>query len=398
MYYNRVLSTEEALYVSRAQQKIAELTVALTEEYSRNDIDDYKAQLSIELQFSIEVLKSSTLDWTADEIGSMIDYYTIQGKLVTFGFVGLEYTPIGGGGTPGSAVYATIGQVNLVEQESITRDATLQGALDAEIVSRIAGDAALQAQINLLGVGGALTVEIISQVNLGAIYIGQVFPVGTTLQSIWTLALTQPGKITAGTFTFDSFTPEVEVGTTITISQFTWTKTGTPTNIKINDSEGVLVNKVVTGSSYTPPVPLTYPITASGPITWTISADAMDPITITSSAWSKSYYGKESTANDNAVTVTEAKILAGTSDLQDTTEQVSLLVDTTAGEQGFIAVAKTQTGGDYTKWKEIGANASIIAMGDFIRPPVDVIVSGVTYSVYRWGYRSPLASTLILYR
>jgi len=96
--------------------------------------------------------------------------------------------------------------------------------------------------------------------------------------------------------------------------------------------------------------------------------------------------------------VTEAKILAGTSLLGDTSSEVTRAVNTTNGEQGFIAVPKIQTAGDYTQWNESGANESTIATGDFIRPPVDVAVNGITYSVYRWGYRSPLVSNLTLHR
>jgi hypothetical protein len=398
MYYDRVLSTAEALYVSRAKQKIAELTVALVEEYSRNDIDDYKVQLSIELQLSIEVLESSTLTWTADEIQGMTDYYSIEGNLVSFGFVGLEYTPVAGGGTPGVGVYATIPQLNAVEQASIDEDIVISDNLIAEIADRIAGDSTLQDQLDLLGAGGALTVEITSQVSLGSIYIGQVFPIGTLLQDIWDLALTASGTVDLSTFTFDSYVPAAEVGSTLTITQFTWETTGVPAGMTITDSEGVLIAQAVTGNSYTPAVPLEYPLSVYGPITWTLSATNMEDIVITVNVWDKSYYNKESTADDTAVTVTQAKILARVSDFQDTTEQVTMNVDTTAGQQGFIAVPKIQTAGDYTKWVEFGANSSIIAVGDFIRPPVDVLVNGIIYSVYRWGYRSPLVSTLTLYR
>ena len=50
MYYDRVLSADEALYVSRAQQRIAALSTKMAEEALRNDVDDYDAQLMVELQ------------------------------------------------------------------------------------------------------------------------------------------------------------------------------------------------------------------------------------------------------------------------------------------------------------------------------------------------------------
>jgi hypothetical protein len=395
MYYDRIPSTEEALYISRAQQKIAELTAALTEEYSRNDIDEYKPQLCIELQYSIEVLTSTDLTWSEDEIGMMIGYYTIQAGLSSYGYIEINYASIGGGGA-GSEVWATIPQLTAVDEASVARDDALQVALDAEIIARIAGDAALQAQIDLLGAGGALTIEITSQINLGAIIVGQVFPVGTLLQDIWVLALGTPAVITG--FTFDTYQAVVEAGVPLVISQFTWDIEGAPVNLKLTDSEGIISNQAVSGSSYTPGTPVNYPLAAPGRVTWTLTGDNIEPVTIEVDAWQPSFYGKEATANDNAVTVTEAKILAGTSYIQDTTSQVATTVDTGNTEQGFIAVPKIQTTGDYTKWKEYGANQSEIAVGDFIRPAVDVLVDGVTYSVYRWGYRSPIVSTLTLYR
>ena len=56
MYYDRILSTEEALFISRAQQRIAELSAALADESTRNDVDTYKVELIKELQYAIETL------------------------------------------------------------------------------------------------------------------------------------------------------------------------------------------------------------------------------------------------------------------------------------------------------------------------------------------------------
>lgn len=395
MHFDRVLSPEENIYVDRAQQKIAELGAALAEEYSRNDIDDYKAQLSRELQYSIEVLKSTNLSWTVDQIQEMMDYYTIQGQLNVYAFVGFHYAPISGGGSS-SVVYATIEQLNKVEQDSIDRDAALQAGLDQEILDRIAGDLSLQNQIDLLGVGGALTIEITSQVNLGAIYIGQVFPIGTPMEDIWVLALQV--AISVDNFTFDSYAAVNQVGVGFNIAQFTWDVVGVPTNMKLSDSEGIILNQPVSGNSYTPGAPVNYPLGSYGPITWTLTADNMDPVTISVDVWYLNYYRGEPAVDDTPVIVVEADILGGISQLGDTATEVTRLADTGNNEQGFIAVHKAQSGADYTKWRESGANQSNIASGDFINLQGDVIVNGQTYRVYRWGYRSPLNASLTLYR
>ena len=406
MYQDRVLTATEDLYISRAQQKIAELSALLTEEYSRNDVDEYKAQLIIELQFSIDVLKSTELNWTDAQIQMMMDFYTIQARLAVFAYVGINYIPVGGGGSPGAVVYATIGQLTAVQVASEDADVSLQADIDAEIQARIAGDAALQLLVDNLtnaGASGELSVEVISEVNLGSITIGQVFPIGTLLEDIWILALTRPAvtpnDFIIENFTFDSYTANLEVGGAgLDIAQFTWDALAAPINMKLSDSEGIIVNQAVSGSSYTPGSPVNYPLGTYGPITWTLTADNMEPVIISVDVSYVSYYGKEATASDAVVTVTEAKILAGTSLLGDTSSEVTRAVNTTNGEQGFIAVPKIQTAGDYTQWNESGANESTIATGDFIRPPVDVAVNGITYSVYRWGYRSPLVSNLTLHR
>jgi len=309
MYQDRVLTATEDLYISRAQQKIAELSALLTEEYSRNDVDEYKAQLIIELQFSIDVLKSTELNWTDAQIQMMMDFYTIQARLAVFAYVGINYIPVGGGGSPGAVVYATIGQLTAVQVASEDADVSLQADIDAEIQARIAGDAALQLLIDNLtnaGASGELSVEVISEVNLGSITIGQVFPIGTLLEDIWILALTRPAvtpnDFIIENFTFDSYTANLEVGGAgLDIAQFTWDALAAPINMKLSDSEGIIVNQAVSGSSYTPGSPVNYPLGTYGPITWTLTADNMEPVIISVDVSYVSYYGKEATASDAAL-------------------------------------------------------------------------------------------------
>jgi hypothetical protein len=397
MYYDRIPTDEEALYISRAQQKIASLTTDLAEEYSRNDIDEYKAQLCIELQYSVEVLLSTELTWTLDEIQMMIGYYTVEGALLTFGYVGVDYCPVYGQGTPGSEVWATVPALNLVEQNSIDYDAYLLSLIQGNAADIIEGDNILQLQIDNINIsGGTLTVEITAAVSVGGIYVGQVFPIGTPLQSLWIAALSLP--VSVDNFTFDTYAAAYEVGAGITISQFSWDLVGAPVNMKLSDSEGSLVNQAVSGSGYTPGAPIVYPINAIGPITWTLTADNMEPVELVVDVWYLNYYGKSTPVDDVPVTVSEAMILGSTSQLANTTQNVVRTPNTTFLDQGFIAVPKVQTNGDYTKWIESGANESLISTGDFIIPPVDVAVGGVTYSVYRWGYRSPITVSLKLYR
>lgn len=391
MYYERVLSSAEALYVSRAQQKIAELTVIMAEESSRNDVDDFNAELVTELEYSINALKSTDLAWTDDEIQMVMDYYTLQGELVVFAFRSIVFNPINS--VIDGYIWATVPQLREVETNSINYDAYLLSLIQQEIIDRGDGDDFLLNLINNFE-GGALTAELTASTTIGGIREGRVFPIGTSLEDIWIALLTQPATIT--NFTFDSYSETIEVGVNMAITEFTWDVEGTPENLTISDSKGLMVDVPVTGVSHS--ISLGYDWSVPETLTWTISGDNIDDVTITIERVYGSYYGKEATADDSAVNVTEAKILAGSKHLAVTSTSITKTTDTSAGEQGFIAVPKAQTVTSYTKWTVDNTNFSDILVGEFISPPVDVLVNGVTYEVYRWGYRSPLTKEITLHR
>ena len=593
MYYDRVLSSEEALYVSRAQQKIAELAATMAEQYQRNDVDEYLQELATELQYSVEVLKSTGLVWTADEIRMMMDYYSIQGDLVVIPFRSIVFDP-SYSDPSGGQIWATVPQLRAVEAASIAYDAYLLSLIQQAIIDSDAGDSNLQTQIDNLNItGGSTTVEIISDISIGGIIVGQVFPIGTNLEDIWIALLSTPASVI--NFTFDTFVPIVEVGDALVISQFTWGINGIPTDMVINDSDGQLVNQPVSGLSYAPAagapeqnlglwsevgdnavwetqevdivandiayptggysgdkfvttsvttinsthtvwqeitkaasaieytvsgyfradevdrimlrilggnfvdgnrggvykgfdltdgsllgigdgdfglfvfvaagsvdmgngwyrcwvkgisdsgtdisfnfgpyssgegnnvdgfhfrgmqintgdikdytettsVPidtpgvagLTYNFNTQETLTWTISGNNIEDVVIDVTAFYRSYYYKETAASDALVTPTEVKILAGTSKLVDTVDDVTFTADTGNSDQGVIAVPQTQTVTAYTKWFVDTTNFSFIP--DFIVGPVVVVVNGINYDVYQWGYRSPLVQDLKLHR
>jgi hypothetical protein len=349
-------------------------------------------QLITELQYSIEVLKSTSLDWTEDEIQMMMDYYTLQGDLIAFGFRAIVFDTLCI--TPHDQVWATVQQLNTVENNSTVYDAYLLQLITDLDIAYQAGDVNLQVQIdNILSGTNAITAELTTEVTVGGVYEGTVYPIGTLIETIIADILAQP--VVASNFTFDSFAEVIEVGVNLTITQFTWDMVGTPINLRIADSKGI--NDVaVTGGVHN--ISWGYNWSIAEDITWTLSADNMDDISVTVKRRSKTYYGKEATADDTLVTITEAKVLAGISTLQENSEEVTVTADTANSEQGFIAVHKAEHGADYTKWFVDNTNFSDILVGEFINPPVDVLVSGKTYRVYRWGYRSPLTNDIKLHR
>jgi hypothetical protein len=393
MYYDRVLSSEESLYVSRAQQRIAALSFKAAKDSTNNDLDEYNIQLIKELQYSIEVLRSTFLDWTSDDIRMMMDYYTLRGELVEFAFRSIVFNAPTISTGCCDETWATVPQLREVETNSQTYDAFLLSLINQEIIDRADYDAYI---LSLIGIssGGALLTELTADITLGGIIQGTVFPVGTLLETIWNQLLSETASIS--NFTFDSFTPVIEAGVNLSITEFTWDVQGSPTNLTISDSKGAMVDVAVTGTSHA--VSLGYNWSINETLTWTISGDNIEDVTITVERVYPSYYGKEVTATDDLVTVTEAKILAGTKYVIETADNAIITPNTSTTEQAFIAVPKAQTVTSYTKWYVDNTNFSDILVGEFITEPVDVIVSGITYEVYRWGYRSPLSNQITLSR
>ena len=395
MYYNRVLYPTEELYVSRAQQKVAQLTAELAEEYSRNDVDEYKAQLVVELNYSIEVLMFTNLAWTSDDIGIMIDYYTVLACLTSFGKVDFDFVTIKKSCCSSNIVYATRDDLLRVEQESKDRDTIISDGLAQEILDRIQGDQDLHIRIDAISAGGSTTVEITSQVNLGSIYIGEVFPIGTPLQDIIIRSLEEPQ---VSNLSFDSFVEVLEASGILDIAQFTWDLAGTePIDMKLSDSRGVMVNVPVSGSSYTPNVPVSYDLSVHGKITWTLSADNMEDITVEVGVWYPTYIGyMYAPGTDAPIPVTPAMALAGTKSVVDTAKAFTFKPVTGALDQAFITVHATQSIKPYEYWEVSGANQSKIGSEDFIIQSPNIYINGEEYNVFQWGYRSPISDTLTL--
>jgi hypothetical protein len=393
MYYERVLSTKEATFVNRAQQKIAELGVILSEQATRGDVDYEHHQLAVELQYVIDSLKSTFLDWTEDEIGTVIDFYTLRGELAVIAYNQMNFMAnmaISGD------IYATLVQLNAVDQAQ-TAAQTAGQAFDQSERDRLEQESKDRDDAIQIGQGANWAADFISEIKLGGVSIGDEYLEGSPLETTLRNLLSE-AKGTSN-FTYTGYVSLIEVGTTVIISLFTWSVTGNPVNLTISDDGSHLINEAVSGTSYAPPSALSYAFNTNKSITWTLKGDSISNRTKTTTAVYKSYYGKKTVANDdNLITVTESDILAGDPYLQVTSSQVTVTADTTNSEMGWIAVPKAQSGSDYTIWYVDALNSSAIGIGEFISAPVDVTVNGIVYSVYRWSYRSPLAKPITLKR
>jgi hypothetical protein len=170
-----------------------------------------------------------------------------------------------------------------------------------------------------------------------------------------------------------------------------------PRNLKLSDSEGILNNVSVSGSGYTPPSTIAYNLVGNKTVTWTLSGENVGSLELKSYSYYKSFYGKKVTSSDAPITVTQVDILASTvTNIVATDKEIKFTANTSNTEQGWIAVPKVQSNGEYTSWEVDYTNSSSISVGEFITPPVEVSVNGVVYYVYRWGYRSPLNLLLTL--
>jgi hypothetical protein len=335
----------------------------------------------------------------------MMDYYTLQGNLVTFSFRAIVFNPLCA--LIGVGNWATVPQLNLVEYNLQQYDAYLLQLINQLDIDYQAGDTNLQQQINNINAGaGTLVAELISDITIGGIREGDVFPIGTSLEDIWIQLLGGPVNVVAfrlGLFDTGE-TVVVKMGEDLVVPEFNWVNNGAlPLNFKINDSDGQITDEPLLSNSnvYSPITPYTYNrVTLAGYVQWTLSADNMDDVTHLARWVFPTYIGKEATADDTPVTMTEAKVLAGTETLVSVVDQsdptiLTVSVDVAAGEQGFIAVHKGQMP-DYTSWFIDNTNFSNIEVGEFILPPVEVTVNGEIYEIYRWGYRSPYTGDITL--
>jgi len=392
MYETRLLTTEQQLYVDKCQEKIAELGAELANEAEINDVSYEKHQMARELQYSIETLKSSFItSQDEDDIERMISYYTIVAELWEFSGRTGQWAPPPS--LPGSG-YVSQSQFNDYVDSSSAEDLAIRDDLSQEQTAREDGDADLQAQIDILadGAASATTDVIVAGMSVGGIPIGTVYPVGTTFQSIFEELLGVVDKIT--NFTFSSYGSLKEVGSTVTPSQFTWVNVGFPENLVITDNQGNSVavsdSPQTVGWSYSPASPTT--------ISWTINGDNVSPVTKQTKFVYPTYHGVMSATDNTPIDVTTSMFAGASKTVQDSASgSVTCSFSVSATQQGWIAVPKVQTNGNFTKWLVNADNAGFIGTG-FIIGPVDLNYDGVVYQVYQWGYRSPLTNSLRLYR
>lgn len=226
-----------------------------------------------------------------------------------------------------------------------------------------------------------LTTTLTADISVGGISSGDSFSAGTPIENVLQALLTTNSVSSLG-YVANAAGQYLEVGTQLDITKFTWSSVGSPTNMVLTDSEGF--STPVTGVEHI--VSRSYTKNSFSSVLWTLNGSNINPTTKRTYWVERTYYGQ----NLSGTTPTEAQILAGSSVLSLTSTGITLPLNTSDTQFGWIAVEQTQTGSDYTDWRVTELNKGLIGAGEFIKAPVVVSVNGKNYKVYVFSYASSL--------
>lgn len=233
---------------------------------------------------------------------------------------------------------------------------------------------------------GTLTQNLIVNTTIpgAGITAGDVFPAGTGFEDIFR-ALLIDNIISDLSYTADLPAEFVKVGDTVNITKFTWSIDGAPINLNLSDSDGQY-NSPVTGNQIT--VSEAYTYSSFKELTWTLTSSNADSTLRTTHWVETTYYG----TNTTGIIPDQTEILAGAELLVLTDDYVDVTLNTIISEYGWIAVESIQTNKVYSVWEISAFNTSLIGATEFIKYAGDVVVSGSTYNVYMFTYKSQVTN------
>lgn len=236
-----------------------------------------------------------------------------------------------------------------------------------------------------LGVETGLSREIEANVTEGGISSGDVFPENTPFTDMWQKFLVI-NEISGLDYVATPNSSNIqEVGTTINISEFTWAVKGVVDNLRLSDNDGQLSNEPVTGTSHL--VSLNYLRSVPGNISWTLTGDDVSNTGKTTNWYYASFSGK----NSDGSMPNEAEILAGTKVVQNVGSEITMTLNCSNTEWGWIAVADVTS--PYTQWVITALNLGDIGVDSLMRLDTQrVSVNGVDYKVYIFNYSSEVQS------
>jgi hypothetical protein len=230
----------------------------------------------------------------------------------------------------------------------------------------------------------ALENELTADLTVGGIDEGDVFPAGTLFEDMWIDLLT---KATISNLRYEANDLEefIEVGLPLNITKFLWDTKPTPEDLELWDDKGQYYAQV-TGDQIS--VNESYTLNDFGSVLWSLNGSNVDLITKETWWVFKTWYG----TNTDGLVPTEAQIKAGMCTLILTATEISIDINTTVNDFGWIAVEDSQTGRNYVEWFVDQLNRSVIGPIEFIRNAGGVTVDGVAYTVYIYNYPTEVAT------
>jgi len=240
--------------------------------------------------------------------------------------------------------------------------------------------------IGALGSQG-LSQDLIADINLGGVRAGNIFLSGTSYEQMWRALLTTT-TVKNLRYEANTLNTSVEIGTTVDISKFLWSVTGNPTNMNLTDNLGL--NLPVSGTEVVHSK--SYMFTDPAAVTFVLSST--ESTTTRTVRWlAPTYSGKNTTGY---APTTQSAVLAGNKQLSVTNAGVTVSLNTSDTEYGWIAVPAETPPAPFTKWFVSELNKAAIGPNEFIRLSNSVTVDGREYDIYIFNYSSSLA-TLKLY-
>lgn len=393
MYFNRTLTAEEELYASPAAQKIAELGGKILEESQRNDVTvDYVQQI-IELEYTLKALSFDGQTWSRDNTKLVTDFYVLRSDLdmgTITPWTGLPTFPTLPGGV--GQIWATVPQLNAVDQASIDRDNQIIADLTALILEKEVESIDRDNAIMALITPHATEEDITAERQLGGVPEDYFIPQGTTMDTVFKKLFGEP-ICTITDLQTNLPNTLAEVGVTYETTYF-----------GMQQSVPGAINGVLKGIGDNPMV--STPFTAGQTLlvfdpalTWTptdhgqifgfdVTADNLSGLTqLIGESVYPTIYGVVTSVDDTPPEITSVELAEGSKVLLKTNEDFEVTVSSTSTQHGWVAIESEQSMTQPIGWATT-AVINDIAIDNFILPAQSLEFLGRTYWVYVWAYRS----------
>ncbi len=190
----------------------------------------------------------------------------------------------------------------------------------------------------------------------------------------------------------------VLVGGDINISSFLWDiVSGSPTNLKINDDVGQIINMEVSGTSHSFPLEI-YNFIEKKTVTWRIAGSNTNEITVMANWVNPIYTGYK---NDAAYPLS-SEIAQGDVVKQQLSMEFNWSPDSDGSSYPWVAIPANDTIA-FTKYQDLSeeTNKGNIGVDDeyvfIVKQSATVTVNNIPYYIYKFGGKTEFSNILKLY-